>query len=79
MRDMRINVRELHRRTGFVVDRVASGDVVVVEKRGVPVAEMRPARPSAPGFPAGHWEAMKRFPRFRDDSGKFVSESRGRV
>ncbi len=78
MCDMRVNVRELHRRTGLVVDRVASGDVVVIEKRGVVVAEMRPARPAAPGFPAAHWEAMKRFPRFRDDSGRFISESRDR-
>jgi antitoxin (DNA-binding transcriptional repressor) of toxin-antitoxin stability system len=55
---MRVNVRELHRRTGFVVDRVASGDVVVV--------------------PARHLEIIKRLSRFRDDSGKFISESRDR-
>ena len=56
MCDMRVNVRELHRRTGHVVDRVASGDVVVIEKRGVVVAEMRPARPCRsrlPGQPLG--------------------------
>jgi hypothetical protein len=44
----------------------------------VPVVEMRPARPAAPGFPAAHWETLKRFPRFGDDSGRFVSESRDR-
>lgn len=78
MCDMRVNVRELHRRTGTVIERVARGDVVVVEKRGVPVVEMRPARPAAPGFPGAHWEALRRFPRFRDDSGRFISESRDR-
>ena len=76
MRDMRVNIRELHRRTGAVVELAAHGDVVVIERRGVPVAEMRPARPPAPGFPAAHWEALKRFPRFPDDSGQFISESR---
>ncbi len=75
---MRVNLRELHRRTGAVVDRAARGDVVVIEKRGVPVAELRPVSPAAPGFPGGHWEKLKRFPRFSDDSGRFVSEDRDR-
>lgn len=75
---MRVNLRELHRRTGAVVDRAAQGDVVVIEKRGVPVAEIRPVGPAAPGFPAEHWEKLKRFPRFSDDSGRFVSEDRDR-
>ena len=75
---MRVNLRELHRRTGAVVESVVRGEVVVIEKRGRAVAEMRPARPSAPGFPASHWEALKRFPRYTDDSGRFVSESRDR-
>jgi hypothetical protein len=39
----RVNVRELHHRTGVIIDEVAAGDVVVIEKRGVPVAELRPA------------------------------------
>jgi prevent-host-death family protein len=71
----RINVRELHRNTGAVVEQVARGDVIVVEKRGVPVAEIRPARPAAQGFPAD-W--LKRFPKFKNDSGRFISEDRGR-
>ena len=75
---MRVNLRELHRRTGAVVDRVVRGEVVVIEKRGKVVAEIRPPRPSAPGFPAAHWEAVKRFPTFDDDSGRFISESRDR-
>lgn len=78
MSDMRVNLRELHRRTGAVVECVVRGEVVIVEKMGKPVAEMRAARPSAPGFPAEHWEALKRLPRFSDDSGRFISESRDR-
>ncbi len=75
---MRANIRELHRRTGAVVDRVVHGDVILIEKRGVPVAEIRPVRPSPVGFPAEHWEAQKRYPQFDDDSGRFISESRDR-
>jgi antitoxin (DNA-binding transcriptional repressor) of toxin-antitoxin stability system len=74
----RVNVRELHRRTGAVVDEVAKGDVVVIEKRGVAVAELRPVGPAAPGFPPEHWEFLKRFPKLKGDSGKFISEDRDR-
>jgi hypothetical protein len=45
-----------------VVDRAARGDVIVI---GMPVAEIRPVRPYAVGFPATHWEAQKRYPRRR--------------
>jgi antitoxin (DNA-binding transcriptional repressor) of toxin-antitoxin stability system len=78
MGDMRVNLRELHRRTGAVVQLAERGEVVVIEKRGRVVAEIRPARPPASGFPAAHWDAMKRLPMFPDDSGRFVSESRDR-
>jgi len=74
----RLNVRELHRRTGAVVEQVARGDVVVIEKRGVPMAEMRPPRPAAPGFPPAHWKFLQRFPKFKDDSGSLISEGRER-
>jgi len=75
---MRVNLRELHRRTGAVVESVIRGEVVVIEKRGKPVAEMRAARPAAPGFPAAHWAATKKLPKFSDDSSQFISEGRDR-
>jgi len=75
---MKVNLRELHRRTGAIVECVTRGEVVVIEKRGKPVAEMRAARPAAPGFPASHWDAVKLLPSFPDDSGRFISESRDR-
>lgn len=79
MCDMRrVNVRELHRHTGAVVEQVARGDVVVIEKRGVPVAEMRPARPAATGFSPEHWKWLARFPKFKNDSGGLISEDRDR-
>ena len=73
-----LNVRELHHRTGAIVDEVARGDVVIIEKRGVPVAEMRPARPAAKGFPRGHWELLRKYPKLKGDSGRFISEDRDR-
>ena len=74
----RLNVRDLHHRTGAIVDQVARGDVVVILKRGVPVAEMRPVSPAAQGFPPDRWKRLDRFPKLKGDSGRFISEDRDR-
>jgi len=77
MSDMRrLNARELHRHTGAVLDRVAQGEVVLIEKRGVPVAEVHPPGTAGAGFPPEHWELLRRYPRFTDDSGRAISEDR---
>jgi prevent-host-death family protein len=34
--------RELHRKTSDIVRQVAEGESFIIEKRGVPVAEIRP-------------------------------------
>jgi prevent-host-death family protein len=73
-----VNLRELHRRTGAVVEQAARGEVIIIEKRGVPVAELRPPKRRAIGFSAEHWQFLKRFPKFSDDSGRFISEDRDR-
>jgi prevent-host-death family protein len=79
MCDMKsVNLRELHRRTGAVVEEAARGEVIVIEKRGIPVAEIRPAQKKAAGFPPEHWKFLKRFPKMPDDSGSLISESRDR-
>ena len=75
----RLNVRELHHRTGAIVDQVARGNAIVIEKRGVPVAELRPVTRAAKGFPPGRWEYLKKFPKLKGDSGRFISQDRGRV
>ena len=75
----RINVRELHRRTGTVVEEVSRGGAVVIEKRGVPMAELRPLGTAARGFPSSHWDFLRRLPKFKDDSGRFISEDRDRA
>jgi antitoxin (DNA-binding transcriptional repressor) of toxin-antitoxin stability system len=74
----RLNVRELHYRTDAIIDQVAAGDVIVIQKRGVPVAELRPVGPAAKGFPPEHWERLKRFPSLRGDSGRYISRDRDR-
>jgi antitoxin (DNA-binding transcriptional repressor) of toxin-antitoxin stability system len=74
----RLDVRELHHRTGAIVDEVARGDVIVVEKRGVPAAEMRPVKRAAKGFPPGHWDLLRKYPKTESDSTRFISGDRDR-
>src|SRR2546425_11876458 len=38
------SIRDLHMRTGALVQEAADGEVIVIEKRGVPVAELRQLR-----------------------------------
>jgi antitoxin (DNA-binding transcriptional repressor) of toxin-antitoxin stability system len=45
-------VRELHLKTSEIVRRVAEGESFIIEKRGIPVAEIRPiANRPAPRMP----------------------------
>ena len=75
MRHMRrLKVREIHHRTGAIIDQVAAGDELVIEKRGVP----RPSMPVAKGFPQQHWERLTKFPKLRGDSGRYISRDRDR-
>jgi antitoxin (DNA-binding transcriptional repressor) of toxin-antitoxin stability system len=74
----RLNVRELHHRTEEIINEVAGGDVVEIGKRGVPMAELRPLSRAAKGFPPQHWERLKKFPKLRGDSGRYISRDRDR-
>lgn len=70
-------IRELHLHTGSIVSEAAEGHVITILKRGVPVAELRPAqRAQRPkGFlDRDEWRA--KFPRVRGDSGRFLEEDR---
>jgi prevent-host-death family protein len=40
----KVSIRDLHMRTGAVVQEAADGEVIVIQKRGVPVAELRRVR-----------------------------------
>jgi antitoxin (DNA-binding transcriptional repressor) of toxin-antitoxin stability system len=45
----RATVRELHTKTNDIVNQVASGEVFVIEKEGIAIAEIRPiTRPPTP-------------------------------
>lgn len=71
-----VNVRELHLRTGTVVDRVAAGEVVTIERRGAKVAELRPVL-TLKGRPLpDRTKLLARYPKLPGDSGRFLEEDR---
>ncbi len=72
-----VNVRQLHERTGAIVDLVAEGNTVVIVKRGRRVAELRPAT-AAEGQAVlpDRTALLAKFPRLKGDSGRFLEEDR---
>ena len=71
------SIRDLHIRTSELVREAAAGDVILIERRGEPVAELRPiskrrAKPRLPDM-ADLW---RRFPAVARDSGRFLEEDR---
>ncbi len=78
------SVRELHIRTSELVREAAQGDIIVIERRGEPVAELRPitaARRMPAGKKARIFASMRsiwsRMPQV-GDSGKILEEDRSR-
>ncbi len=72
-----VNIRELHERTGALVDEAAEGHIVVVLRRGVPVVELRPAGAAARARTLPDRTAfLARFPKLRSDSARFLEEDR---
>lgn len=69
------SVRDLHIRTSELVREVAEGTVIVIERRGEPVAELRPITAQTKRVPdlSALW---KRFPAVAADSGRFLEEDR---
>jgi prevent-host-death family protein len=71
------SVRDLHIRTSELVREAADGGVIVIERRGEPVAELRPiskkrTKPRLPDL-ADLW---RRLPPVAADSGRFLEEDR---
>lgn len=71
------SVRDLHIRTSELVRQAAAGTVIMIERRGEPIAELRPIakrseRPRLPDL-TGLW---RRFPSVATDSGIFLEEDR---
>jgi prevent-host-death family protein len=73
----RVTIRELHQETGRIVDQAATGEVIVIQRRGVPVAELRGASmPRSSVKVPDLQRRYARFPRVKTDSGRFLEEDR---
>ena len=71
------SVRDLHIRTSELVRDAAGGAIIVIERRGEPVAELRPLtkihlKPNLPDM-TRFW---RDFPSVSGDSGRFLEEDR---
>jgi prevent-host-death family protein len=71
------SIRDLHVRTSELVREAAEGAVIVIERRGEPVAELRPiskkrARTRLPDM-TDFW---RRFPSVNTDSGRSLEQDR---
>jgi antitoxin (DNA-binding transcriptional repressor) of toxin-antitoxin stability system len=71
------SVRDLHIRTSELVKEAAGGAVIVIERRGEPVAELRPltVRKPKPKLP-NMTRFWTKFPKVSGDSGAFLEEDR---
>jgi len=73
------SIRDLRIRTSELVREAAEGEVIVIERRGQPVAELRPlSKPrKKPKFPdmSRFWNT---FPQVPGDSTRFIEEDRDR-
>jgi antitoxin (DNA-binding transcriptional repressor) of toxin-antitoxin stability system len=72
----RTTVRELHLQTSAIVRAVAEGESYIVEKSGVPVAELRPLEAVSTRRKLPNREAiLSKMPRV-GDSGRILEEDR---
>jgi prevent-host-death family protein len=75
---LKASIRDLHIRTSELVREAAGGAVIVIERRGEPVAELRPLSKGRRkiSFPdmTRFWN---KFPRLDGDSTSFIEEDRG--
>ena len=71
------SIRELHIHTSELVRDAAAGEVIVIERRGEPVAELRPIRKELPKKRLPDMrEFWRRMPPVPGDSGRFLEEDR---
>jgi prevent-host-death family protein len=71
------SIRDLHIRTSELVREASEGRVIVIERRGEPVAELRPiSKKSVKPRPPDLSDLWKRFPAVPGDSGRFLEEDR---
>ncbi len=71
------SVRDLHIRTSELVREAAGGAVILIERRGEPVAELRPLSKSRSKSQLPDLSDLwARFPAVTSDSGRFLEEDR---
>jgi antitoxin (DNA-binding transcriptional repressor) of toxin-antitoxin stability system len=72
------SVRDLHIRTSELLRDAANGAVIVIERRGEPVAELRPLSKKKPKFKLPDMTRLwTTFPQLSGDSTQFIEEDRG--
>jgi antitoxin (DNA-binding transcriptional repressor) of toxin-antitoxin stability system len=72
-----VTVRDLHTKTSEIVKEVAGGEIFIIEKRGVAVAEIRPFSELPPTRRLPDREkSIRRLPRSKIDSGHILEEDR---
>lgn len=72
-----VTIRKLHEETGRIVDAASAGEVIIVHRRGVAVAELRAVvsrdlKVRIPNFKRRY----AKFPLVKSDSGKIQEEDR---
>jgi antitoxin (DNA-binding transcriptional repressor) of toxin-antitoxin stability system len=75
------SIRDLHMRTGALVQEAGDGEVIIIEKRGVPVAELRPLKKLTAGEVFAERERtgfFKKWPKTNTDIDRIISEGRDR-
>ena len=75
----RASIRDLHMRTGALVQQAANGEVIIIEKRGIAVAELERVRKLTAGEVFRERERsgyFKKFPRTNGEPSRFISEDR---
>ena len=73
------SIRDLHIRTSELVRDAAEGAVIVIERRGEPVAELRPlSKPRRRVKLPDMTRFWNEFPQLPGDSTRFIEEDRDR-
>jgi prevent-host-death family protein len=73
------SIRDLHIRTSELVRDAAAGAVIVIERRGEPVAELRPLSKKARKIRLPDMSLIwDNFPQLSGDSARFIEEDRDR-
>ena len=71
------SIRDLHIRTSELVREAASGAVILIQRRGEPVAELRPiSKKRTPPRLPDLSKIWRQLPAVPGDSGRFLEEDR---